>query len=412
MSLLDKIFNRDTPEPAVTASASDVLLKALLSGHPISKETALSIPAVASAVDRISNTVAMLPVRMYQATENAEGQRTITEVKKDPRTQLLNVEGGDTLDTFQTKKAVVRDYLLDHGAYQYIDRQPNGTIDSLRYIDPGFVSYVKNADPIFKVAKYLVNGRSLYPYQFVIMLRNTEDGVVGKSLTGEINKVLAAAVESIAFELGLVLKGGSKKGFLQSTKKLDQPAMDALRAAWKKLYSNDEENIVILNDGMEFKEASNSSVEMQLDERKKTLSQELRDIFHVSDDFDRTVKEAVMPVINAYEAALSRNLLTEDEKEQGYYFAFDTSEITKGDIKARYEAYKIAAAAGFMTKNEIRAKENLDPIEGLDVVSLGLGDVLYDVKTKQYYVPNTGSSKKMSDVLLDDPDKNKEGEEE
>ena len=60
-----------------------------------------------------------------------------------------------------------------------------------------------------------------------------------------------------------------------------------------------------------------------------------------------------MPIIKAFETALNRNFLLEEEKEH-LYFAFDTREITKGDIKARYEAYKLAHDTGFITNNEIR----------------------------------------------------------
>lgn len=395
MSLIDLILRRDTPTdttPSIQSDA-DVLLKALLTGQPISKESALSIPAVSEAVDRIGNIVASLPVRLYQESTGADGQRRVKEIHADPRTLLLNVEPGDMLDAFQTKKALTRDYLLDQGGFLFINQKPSGFIDSLNYVDPGFVGYYKNADPIFKVAQYLVNGRRYETHQFVVLLRNTSDGIAGKPLIHELSKVLASAVETVAFELGLAVKGGSKKGFLTAKSKLDDKAMGALRDAWRKLYGNSEENIVILNDGMEFKEAGATSQELQLAERKKSLAEELKGVFHVSDDFDKTVKDAVMPVLNAFESAFTRNLLTEAEKAGGLYFAFDTKEITKGDIKQRYEAYKIAAAAGFMTKNEIRYREDLDPIEGLDVVSLGLGDVLYDVKNKEYYTPNTGQTK-------------------
>ena len=47
---------------------NDVLLKAMLKGERIDKDKALSLPAVSSAVDRISNTVAMIPIRLYQET--------------------------------------------------------------------------------------------------------------------------------------------------------------------------------------------------------------------------------------------------------------------------------------------------------------------------------------------------------
>ena len=42
-----------------------------------------------------------------------------------------------------------------------------------------------------------------------------------------------------------------------------------------------------------------------------------------------------------------------------------------------------------MTPNEIRRAENLNYIEGLDVVNVGLGAVLYDVNKHVYYTPNT-----------------------
>ena len=46
---------------------------------------------------------------------------------------------------------------------------------------------------------------------------------------------------------------------------------------------------------------------------------------------------------------------------------------------------------GFLTKNEMRAEENRNYIDGLDVIDFGLGSVLYDIKTHTYYTPNTGT---------------------
>ena len=49
----------------------------------------------------------------------------------------------------------------------------------------------------------------------------------------------------------------------------------------------------------------------------------------------------------------------------------------------------MAKETGFMTLNEIRRAENMEMIEGLDVVNVGLGAVLYDVNKHIYYTPNT-----------------------
>ena len=94
-----------------------------------------------------------------------------------------------------------------------------------------------------------------------------------------------------------------------------------------------------------------------------------------------------MPVLITFECALNRDLLLEKEKKS-FYFAFDTKEITKGDIKTRFEAYKIALDANLMQIDECRYIENLEPL-GLNFIKLGLQDVLFNPVTKEVYTPNT-----------------------
>ena len=66
----------------------------------------------------------------------------------------------------------------------------------------------------------------------------------------------------------------------------------------------------------------------------------------------------------------------------------DTSELTKADILRRYQAYEVASKNGFMQIDEIRFKENLEPL-GLDFVKLGLQDVLYyPKKSGMTFMPN------------------------
>ena len=83
--------------------------------------------------------------------------------------------------------------------------------------------------------------------------------------------ILSVAYNSLLYERNLVKTGGNKKGFVKAQKKLAQPAIDALKAAWRRLYQNNTENVVILNDGLEFQEASSTSIEMQMNENKKSL---------------------------------------------------------------------------------------------------------------------------------------------
>lgn len=62
----------------------------------------------------------------------------------------------------------------------------------------------------------------------------------------------------------------------------------------------------------------------------------------------------------------------------------------KASIKERFDAYKVAKETGLMTINELRRMENLNYVNGMDVINVGLGAVLYDINTGTYYTPNTG----------------------
>ncbi len=380
-------------EIPITPPISDPLLRALLEGEVITREKALTLPAVAGAVDMISSTIASMPVKLYKYK-----QGKVEEQENDPRVRLLNSDTGDTLDAYQFKKAMVEDYLMGKGGYAYIRRYRN-KVTGLFYVKDIFISVIKNFRPIFKKYTILVEGQEYKPYEFIKILRKTTDGSTGVGITAELSKALETAYQTLLYQLGLVKSGGNKKGFLKSVRKLGQDEINVLKKAWQNLYANNESNVVVLNNGLEFQEASNSSVEMQLNESKKTLQDEINSIFHIKDDFYTTFKLAIYPIIKAFETALNRDLLLEREK-RNYFFEFDVKEIVKANIKERYEAYKLAKESSFMTINEIRKAENMEYIEGLDVVNVGLGAVLYDTKTHQYYTPNTNSTSEMTDEKI------------
>mgnify|MGYP002533866552 FL=1 len=347
----------------------------------------MQIPALAGAIDEIARTVANIPIKLYRK----EGNR-VEEVKDDRRVFLLNEETGDTLDANQMKQAVVRDYYLGRGGFIYVDWR-GLEVESLRYVFSEYISIAPNADVIFKDYAILVQGRSYFPDQFIKVLRNTVDGMFGNSIVNQNKTALSVAYNSLLYEEGLVKTGGNKKGFIKSTKRLTQEAIDKLKAAWRKLYQNNSENVVILNDGLEFQEASNTSVENQMNENKKTNGEEFRRLLGVPDDLgteqgDKTfIKYCINAFMGEFMTALNKALLLESEKGT-YYFAPDMYELTKGDEDKRFNAYKTAAETGWLQIDEIREMENREPL-GIDMVKLGLQDVLYDPKNKQVYIPNT-----------------------
>ena len=375
----------------------DLLLKSILSENTIGKTEALNISAVARCVNLISDTVSMIPIKLYKE-EMVNGKRKTVEIE-DSRCDLFNYDTKDTLDGVQFKKALVRDYLLDGNAYAYINKRRN-LVKSLHYVDCDHVLINQNFDPIFKDYNIMVYGKTYKPYEFLKIVRATRDGARGIGIIEENQELLKAAYLTLKFEQSLVSTGGSKKGFIKAEKKITKEAMDSLKRAWRELYCNTENNVIVLNDNLDFKEASSTSTEMQLNENKISLNNSILDIFNIPVNFnwETFIKTAIMPILTTIECALNRDLLLEKEKwgrqpsarmgtpceqsERGvFYFAFDTKEITKGDIKTRFEAYKTALESNLMQIDECRYMEDLEPL-GLNFIKLGLQDVLFNPQTK------------------------------
>ncbi len=372
--------------------ADDTLLRAMLSGGEITEETALSIPALSAGVGFVADLVAGLPVKLCRDTPGKKSE----ELAEDVRAYLLNNEGGDLLDSYEMKRAQIRDMLLFGAGYLHISRSGN-SVTGLRYVDRRSVSVSMNADPIYKEAAFSVNGRTYYPWDFVILARNSRNGVTGSGLLRQIGELLSTLRNEMQYESSNAKTGGNKKGVLQSERKLSKDAIAELKTAWRDLYSNNGNNMMVLNDGVKFAPSSNTSAELQLNENKLTNAELIAQCMGLNtaviggrattEEFMSAVRTGVLPVVEAYQSALDRALLLESEK-RSLYFVLDTTELLKGDLVSRYNAYAVGLRNNFLQIDEVRYKEDLPPL-GFNYIKLGLQDVLLDPKTGAVYTPNT-----------------------
>ena len=389
------------------ATFEEILLQSGVLTSSVSKNQALNIPALSACLELISMTVASLPIKLY--SESGETTKIVT----DPRTDLLNDDTNDSLDGFAFKRALVADYLLNGGGYCYINRMRND-VKSLHYVDYQHIAVNKNTDPIYKKAVIQVNGENYRDFQFLKLLRKTKDGTTGTGILKESNTMLSVAYNQMIYEEVLVTTGGNKKGFLKASGRLSPEALAELKKGWKDLYANNRESVLVLNNGLEFQEASQTSVEMQLNEHKRSNSDEICKLFLVApriltgeaneEEYNNWIKICILPILAAFESALNKDLLLPSEKEN-HFFAFDTTELTRADIEKRYKAYELGIKNGVLQIDEARYKENLPPL-GLKFLKLGLQDVLYFADSEEIYTPNTNKLAKMGENPTVDPNVN------
>lgn len=390
------IFKRKKKIEKRAESPSVLTLEGLVAyGTKITREQALEIPTVAACVGKLADTVARLPIHLHQKVDDK-----VVEVKGDPRLKQLNGETGDAMNAVEMWTAALSDYFLGRVAWIYIEPQFEG----LHYVDSRSVGIISNADPIFKQFCVNINGQNYYDWQFIKLLRKTRNGWDNVPIQEESATIFSAAYNSIKLENQMNVNGGCKPGFLKSSHTLTKEAADMIRENYNSMYSNDggsqKGKVVVLNEGIDFQAVTNTAVELQMNENKKVNSIEICKLFGfphtiidggASEEDKKQFISVVVSIVNRIETALDTVMLYEDEKEKGYYWSFDTRELTRGNMKERYEAYAIALEKHFLQIDEVRREEDYEPV-GFNFVTMGLGDILLNPETMEVFTPNTGQT--------------------
>ena len=323
-------------------------------------------------------------------TANAE---ELKEIANDARLTLLNLDTGGVIGAYEMKKSLITDYLLDGEGAIFVDKRGNN-INTLQYLPYNNYVMLTNGRVINRAIMYQIEGRK-YRYDEVMrVVRNSVNGYKGQGIIDENPVLLSTMYNALIYENGAMSKGG-KKGFLKSENRLTQAMLDALKKAWNKLYSNNNSDVIVLNKGVSFEAADSTATENQLNENKQTNSEQIYKLFGLANDtftnndaFNVFVKTALVPIMNNLTECFNRFLLLEKEKGD-FYFTFDMKDLIKSDMLSRYQSYQIALEKGWLTIDEIRAYEDLEPL-GIEFVKLGLDSVLYYPKENKVYTPNTG----------------------
>lgn len=372
---------------------ADVLngLSPLVNGKTISRKQAMAIPVVTKATNWIASSIASLPIKMYRRTDKG-----YIEIYDDYRLPLLNNYSGNCMTANDLKRQVIIDLLLEGNGYAYISKLGN-KIEKLSYIPTSKLTYTESVDNIDKIVNVWVDGKQVQDYNVFRLVNNTKNGISGVGFISDCQDLLSTILSSLQYENNSI-SSGVRRGFLKSKSKLDKDKMDELKQAWKRLTSPSQSDVLVLNAGIEFEDASNTATESQLSQNKTINMHQVLAYFGLptnffeganSDAYLTAVRIAVIPIVKQLVNALNNYLLLESEK-QDLKFDIDTSEILRINANERYNAYQTGLNSGILTIDEVRRMENL-PVLDMQYLKLGLGDVLYNIKDGKIFVPNTGA---------------------
>ena len=222
----------------------------------------------------------------------------------------------------------------------------------------------------------------LIPYEDVFHLKDlSADGLVGTS-------PIALAREAIALSLGqeqqyarLMGSGARPSGVLTTDQRLTDTAASRIRTDWEAMNAGlaNAGRTAILEQGLKWQPLTITSVDLQFLQMRQFQVTEICRIFRVPPHMVGDLSKGTFNNIVQQAQEYRNNTLTShtdiwekrfaftfDLDSESYEVDFDEAALVKADLTARYNAYRVSVLTGWETRNEVRVKEGMNPIEGLD----------------------------------------------
>jgi HK97 family phage portal protein len=379
MNLLQRIFKPKERRDFTQRDAEgwrDIIGPATGAGVQVTPRTALGIPAVLRAVTLLSGAVAALPLKVYRKTEDGREPATENQVYK-----LLHQAPNPLATPFIFKELIMNHLLLNGNFFAFIDWR-HGKPTALWPLDPAAVTV--DQDKVTGAVTYRVNTtrgqQELAPEEVLHVIGITLDGVKGISPITLARESIGGAIAELKHGQSFFKNGANLSGVLQHPGHLGPEAAETLRQSWRDKYSGSGNagKVAVLEEGMEFKPVALSNKDSQWLESRQVSVLDVARIFGVppallghlekasysSQDAQNLefLTHSLRPWLSRIEQACNRSLMTHNN----LYCEFTTGDLLRTTLDRRYEAYRTALAAGFMSVNEVRQLENLPAVDGGD----------------------------------------------
>ena len=369
----DKPGRRQTPQDAVSA-APTFSFGSSMSGKSVTPSSAIQVSAVYACVRVIAETIASLPLHIYEATD--AGSRKANE---HPLYRLLHDEPNTEMTSFIWREVMLSHLLLWGNSYCQILRSGRSRIVGLYPLLPDHMAVDRDTKGKLTYTYTTSEGRmeQLNPEDVLHIPGLGFDGVMGYSPIALEKAAIGLGIAAEEYGSKFFQNGARPSGILTHPNTVKDPA--SLRASWNAAYggSGNASRVAVLEEGMTFVPLSMPNNEAQFLETRKFQVTEICRIFrvppHMIGDLERATfsniesqnisfaVHTIRPWLVRIEQAINKTLIPENEKGR-YYAQFNIDGLMRGDYKSRMEGYAIARQNGWMSANDIRALENLNPI--------------------------------------------------
>ena len=338
----------------------------------------ISLSIVHACVRVIAETIASLPLHVYEATDT--GSRKAPE---HPLYRLLHDEPNAEMTSFVWRETMLSHLLLWGNAYCQIIRTGRNKIDSIYPLIPDQMEVDRDSKGNLTYTYTTSEGKTyaLKPEDVLHIPGLGFDGVVGYSPIALEKSAIGLGIAAEEYGSKFFSNGARPSGILVHPNTVKDPS--ALRASWNAAFTGSANagKVAVLEENMHFEPLTMPNNEAQFLETRKFQVNEICRIFrvppHMIGDLDRATfsniehqsisfaVHTIRPWLVRIEQAMNRALFPDNEKGR-FYVQFNLDGLMRGDYKSRMEGYAIARQNGWMSANEIRELENLNPLSDED----------------------------------------------
>ena len=373
-NLFSALFRaRDKPQDSVS-TAPTFYFGTSGSGKPVNANTAIQLSTVYACIRVISETIASLPLGVYKITETGNEKAT-----DHPLFHLLHDEPNTEMTSFVLREVMLVHLLLYGNSYCQIIRNGRNRISGLYPLLADKMTVDRDKHGVLTYS-YTTNGGqtvTLSPEEVLHIPGLGFDGIMGYSPIALEKNAIGLGIASEEYGSKFFSNGARPSGILTHPNTVKNPK--ALRESWNSAYggSSNANRVAILEEGMKFEPLAVPNNEAQFLETRKFQVDEICRIFrvpphlvgdlehatfsnieHMSIDF---AVHTIRPWLVRIEQSMNRALFSEQEKGR-FNIQFNIDGLMRGDYKSRMEGYAIARQNGWMSANDIRELENLNPI--------------------------------------------------
>ncbi len=348
------------------------------SGERVSEKNALKLSAVWACVNVISQTVASLPLDIYRSRKD-NGKDKLT---KHPLQRLLHDSPNPDMTAMQFRETLQAHILTWGNGYAEIIRNGAGRPVELWPVDPSTLEPKRNA-----AGALYYNVKStetkINPINILHIPGLSFDGVVGYSIIRMAREGLGLTSASEKFGASLFGNGAISSGMMSIPGELGEEAYQRLKKSLNEEHvgAGEAHKPMLLEGGLTFTPTSIPPNDAQFLETRKFQTEEIARWFNVPlykiKNLDKAtfsnieqqaiefVVDTIRPWLVRWEQEIKRKLIMPGERD--IFAEHKVDALLRGDIKARYDAYRLGRTAGFLSVNDVRAFENMNPIEGGDI---------------------------------------------